>query len=148
MGQELDKLYQLGITALVADAPEVPGYPTHIMNHGVVPKLDELGYPNGEWRMILRGRYASSNEDVPTFSGPTDSQFAEFLSLNAYLWRSDGRKMFHQFKARRSQSQLMRFYHPITGVLHCYLAMSMGLAGGSRVTQMCTGAICTWLLAR
>ena len=147
MGKELDKLHLLGVTALVADVPEVPGFPTHIMKHGVVPKLDEDGYPSGEYRMMLRGRYASSNEDVPSFSGPTDSQFAEFLRLGSYLFRADGKKMFHQFRARRSQSQLMRFYHPVTGKLYCYLAMCMGISGGSRVAQTVTSAIVRWLKA-
>ena len=145
MGQELDKLFLLGVTARACDVPEVSGHPTHIMEHGLVPKLDQDGYPSGEYRMILRGRYASSNEDVPTFSGPTDSQFAEFLDLDAQLMRSDGKKMFHQFRARQSQSQLMRFYHPVSGELYCYLAMCMGISGGSRVAQMCTGAICRWM---
>ena len=145
MGQELDKLFLLGVTARACDVPEVSGYPTHIMEHGLVPKLDQDGYPSGEYRMILRGRYARSNEDVPTFSGPTDSQFAEFLDLDAQLMRSDGKKMFHQFRARQSQSQLMRFYHPVSGELYCYLAMCMGISGGSRVAQMCTGAICRWM---
>ena len=145
MGRELDKLNLLGVTALVADVPEVPGFPTHIMKHGVVPKLDEDGYPSGEYRMILRGRYASSNENVPSFSGPTDSQFAEFLRLDSYLFRADGKKMFHQFRARQSQSQLMRFYHPVTGELYCYLAMCMGISGGSRVAQTVTSAIVRWL---
>ena len=145
MGRELDKLNLLGVTALVADVPEVPGFPTHIMKHGVVPKLDEDGYPSGEHRMILRGRHASSNENVPSFSGPTDSQFAEFLRLDSYLFRADGKKMFHQFRARQSQSQLMRFYHPVTGELYCYLAMCMGISGGSRVAQTVTSAIVRWL---
>ena len=147
MGAELDKLCRLGITALVSDTPEVPGYPTHIMRHGLVPKLDEEGYPSGEYRMILRGRYASSNEDVPPFSGPTDSQFAEFLQHEAFLFRSDGKKMFHQFRARLSQSQLMRFYHPVTGQLYCYRAMCMGISGGSRVAQLISSAVVRWLKA-
>ena len=147
MGRELDKLHLLGVTALVSSVPPVPGFPTHIMKHGVVPKFDEDGYPSGEHRMILRGRYASSNENVPSFSGPTDSQFAEFLRLNEYMFRADGKKMFHQFRARRSQSQLMRFYHPVTGELYCYLAMCMGISGGSRVAQTVTSAIVRWLKA-
>ena len=147
MGKELDKLHQLGVTALVADVPTVPGFPTHIMKHGVVPKLDEDGHPSREFRMILRGRCASSNENVPSFSGPTDAQFAEFLQLDAHMFRADGKKMFHQFRARRSQSQLMRFHHPITGELHCCLAMCMGFSGGSRVAQIVTSAIVRWLKA-
>ena len=147
MGKELDKLYQLGVTALVADVPTVSGFPTHMMKHGVVPKLDEDGHPSGEHRMMLRGRHASSNEDVPSFSGPADAQFAEFLQLEAHLFRADGKKMFHQFRARRSQSQLMRFYHPITGDLYCHLAMCMGISGGSRVAQVTTSAIVRWLKA-
>ena len=147
MGRELDKLHLLGVTALVTDVPEVPGFPVHVMKHGLVPKLDEDGCPSGEYRMILRGRHASSNEDVPAFTGPTDSQFAEFLRHDAYMFRSDGKKMFHQFRARRSQSQLMRFYHPVTGELYCYLAMCMGISGGSRVAQTVTSAIVRWLQA-
>ena len=147
MGRELDKLNLLGVTALVSDVPAVPGCPTHIMKHGPVPKLNEDGHPSGEHRMILRGRHASSNEDLPSISGSTDAQFAEFLRLGSHLLRSDGKKMFHQLRARRSQSQLMRFYHPVTGELYCYLAMCMGISGGSRVAQTVTSAIVRWLKA-
>ena len=39
----------------------------------------------------------------------------------------------------------MRFYHPVSGELCCCLATCMGISGGSRVAQMCTGAICRWM---
>ena len=145
MGQGLDKLFLLGAMARACDVPEVSGRPTHNVEHGLMPKLDQDGHPSGEHRTILRGRHASSNENVPTFSGPTDCQFVEFLDLDDQLMRSDGKKMFHQFRARQSQSQLMRFCHPASGELHCHLATCMGISGGSRVAQTCTGAICRWM---
>jgi len=41
----------------------------------------------------------------------------------------------------------MRFYHPVTGELYCYLAMCMGISGGSRVAQTVTSAMVRWLKA-
>ena len=91
MGRELDKLNLLGVTALVSDAPAVPGHPTHIMKHGLVPKLNEDGHPSGDHRMILRpvrqlerGRPVIFRTDGRTIRG------VFFLGLFTFLLDKNG----------------------------------------------------------
>ena len=142
MAAETDKLHALGV---VSDwnpgSDHVPGHPTHVLKHAMLPKMDDDGYPSGEWRMIVLGKYASTNEDVPHFQGPSDHDFAMFLEPNAWMMKADAKKFFHQFRARRRQTQLMLFWHPTRRVLQCYLALVMGIKGGSRVAQLTTSEL-------
>ena len=142
MATEIDKLHALGVVAdWNPETDHLPGHPTHVLKHAMLPKMDDDGYPSGEWRMIVLGKYASTNEDVPHFQGPSDNDFAMFLEPDSWLMKADAKKFFHQFRARQRQSQLMLFWHPVRRVLQCYRALVMGIKGGSRVAQLTTSEL-------
>jgi len=142
MAREIDKLHALGVVAdWNPETDRSPGHPTHVLKHAMLPKMDDDGYPSGDWRMTVLGKYASTNEDVPHFHGPSDNDFAMFLEPNAWLMKADAKKFFHQFRARRRQTQLMLFWHPVRRVLQCCLALVMGIKGGSRVAQLTTSEL-------
>ena len=149
MATEIDKLHELGVVSDWDPSTDyMPGHPTHILKHAMLPKLDDDGYPSGEWRMTVLGKYVSSNEDVPHFQGPSDNDFAMFLEANAWLMKADAKKFFHQFRARQRQTQLMLFWHPVRRVLQCYRALVMGIKGGSRVAQLTTSELSNILRTR
>ena len=142
MAAEIDKLHELGVVAdWNPETDHVPGQPTHVLKHAMLPKMDDDGHPSGEWRTIVLGKHASTNEDVPHFHGPSDNDFAMFLELDAWLMKADAKKFFHQFRARQRQSQLMLFWHPVRRVLQRHLALVMGIKGGSRVAQLTTSEL-------
>ena len=149
MGEELDKLQALGVTRDFNFGKDlIPGRPHHILKHGMLPKTDEQGHPDGTFRMIVLGDYVSLNEKVPHFRGPSDSDYCQWLEPGHFLSKLDCKKFFYQFKARRTQQQLMLFWHPITGQLRAYNSMTMGIKGGSRAAQLTTSTVCNWAQAR
>lgn len=149
MAEEIDKLHKLGVVEdWIPNLHYTRGYPTHILKHAILPKMDDDGYPSGEWRMIVLGKHISTNEDVPHFQGPSDDDFANFLEPRGWLMKADAKKFFHQFRARRRQTQLMLFWHPVRRVLQRYRALVMGIKGGSRVAQLTTSELCKVLRLR
>lgn len=141
MGAELDKLEALGVHESFQWSELNKKYPYYVLKHAMIPKTDEDGHENGEFRMIVLGDYISQNEDVPKFRGKTDSDLALFLRRDQFLMRLDASKMFHQFGCRKHNRQLFLFYHPVTRELRQYVVLSMGIAGGSRVANLASQLI-------
>lgn len=103
MGQMIDKLSSLGVVAPVDPSETLTNFPTHVMSHGLAPKLDDddgTRRTDIRRRKVVHGKHASSNEQVPHFQGPSDHDFASFLEPESWLMKCDARKFFHQFRAR------------------------------------------------
>lgn len=147
MGAELDKLSELGVHIPFCWSDLSTHHPHYVLKHAMIPKTDEDGRENGEWRMIVLGDYISQNEDVLKYRGKTDSDLAEFLRRGHYLMRLDASKMFHQFACRRYNRQLFLFYHPVTRELRQYVVLSMGIAGGSRVANLASQLVADKMMA-